>query len=58
MNRIIDITISEVHDAAEHICKDKYIERARGVAKSAFVDGAIWAIQEIMRKEGTACSQQ
>ncbi len=47
----IDITISEVHDAAQQICEDKYIERARGTAKSVFVDGAIWAIQEILRKE-------
>lgn len=47
----IDITISEVHDAAQQICEDKYIERARGIAACAFVDGATWAIQKIMSDE-------
>ena len=53
----INITISEVQDAAQNNADTKYIERARGIAASAFVDGATWAIHEIMKKEGRSCSQ-
>lgn len=48
----IDITISEVYEAAQMICEEKYIERARGIAANGFVDGAVWVIQELMRREG------
>lgn len=47
----IDITISEVHDAAQENADVKYIERGRGIAACAFVDGATWAIQKIMSDE-------
>lgn len=57
MNKVIDITISDVHDAAQNNAETKYIERAQGIAASAFVDGATWAINEIMKKEGMPCSQ-
>lgn len=50
----IDITISEVYDAAQTVCEEKYIERARGIAANAFVDGAVWVIQELKRREGAA----
>ena len=48
----IDITISEVYEAAQIICDEKYIERARGIAANGFIDGAVWVIQELKRREG------
>ena len=53
----INITISDVQDAAQKNADDKYIDRAKGIATQAFVDGASWAIHEIMKKEGTSCTQ-
>ena len=57
MNKVINITISEVQDAAHKNADDKYIDRAKSIAAQAFIDGATWAIHEIMKKEGTSCSQ-
>lgn len=53
----INITIADVQDAAQKNADNKYIDRAKGIAAQAFVDGATWAIHEIMKKEGQSCSQ-
>ena len=53
----IDITISEVYEAAQMICEEKYIERARGIAANGFVDGVVWVIQELMRREGATWTE-
>lgn len=37
-----NITIQDVHAAAEQNA-EKYIDRAKAIAKNAFIEGAVWA---------------
>ena len=43
MNKTLEnLTIEQVSAAAD-INTDKYIDRAKGIAKQAFIEGVVWA---------------
>lgn len=47
---INDFTIEEVSQAA-HENSERYIDRAKGIAKQAFIEGVLWA-QKVHREGG------
>lgn len=49
---INDLTIEEVSQAAKGN-SDKYIDRAKGIAEQAFIEGVMWA--QRYGKEVTEC---
>lgn len=49
MNKALeDLTIEQVSAAAD-INTEKYIPRAKGIAKQAFIEGVVWA-QKVQRE--------
>lgn len=50
---INDITIEDVSQAA-HDNSEKYIERAKSIARQAFIEGVMWAQREYNRPRYTA----
>lgn len=52
-----EITIQDVTEAAQANTA-KYIPRVQSVANQAFVEGASWAVREMMKKNGGLDSPQ
>ena len=50
MNKTLENLTNEQVSAAADINSDKYIDRAKGIAKQAFIEGVIWA-QKIQRED-------
>lgn len=49
MNKTLEnLTIEQVSAAAD-INTDKYIDRAKGIVKQAFIEGVVWA-QKVQRE--------
>jgi len=49
---INDITIEEVNEAAQKN-SEKYIDRAKSIAKQAFIEGVMWAQKTYNRPKHT-----